>query len=246
MRPREQSFDAGEVDLNYSERGSEGPPLLLLHGLAARWQAFGPLLPALAADWHLYILDLRGHGKSGRTPGHYRVPDIAADAVAFLQRQVGEPTVLYGHSLGGWVALWVAAQRPDLARAVIVGDSAIFPDNIDPDLAVSYLADMPIALRSLAQSLNQMDPDVMARFRAGQLTDGYDPEELLPRVTCPVLLLQAGPAQGGLMTDTDVNRALVLLPNARHVRFDDLGHGLHVQNAEEVLAALLPFLAELS
>lgn len=243
MRSREQSFDAGAVTLNYTELGQSGPPLLLLHGLAARWQTFGPILPALAADWHLYLLDLRGHGKSGRAPGHYTVPDFAADTVAFLTVHIGTPTVLYGHSLGGWVALWIAARYPALVRAVIAGDSAIFPGNMDPNAAISYLADLPLAMRSLSQSLNQLDPEVMAVFHAGHLTDGYAPEELLPHVTCPTLLLQASPAYGGLMTDEDVDHALRLLPNAQCVRFADLGHGLHVENAEPILAAVGEFLA---
>jgi pimeloyl-ACP methyl ester carboxylesterase len=242
MRSREQTFQTGSVVLNYSERGT-GPPMVLLHGLAARWQTFGPLLPSLATDWRLYLLDLRGHGKSGRTPGRYRIPEFAADVVAFVRARVGAPVVLYGHSLGGWIALWVAAEHPDQVRAVVVGDSGIFPTNIDPDLAVSYLADLPIALRSLSQSLSQLDPEVTATFRAGHLTDGYTPEALLPRVRCPVLLLQADPAHGGLMTDGDVRGALALLPDARHVRLDGVGHGLHVEDAEPVLAAVRDFLA---
>lgn len=243
MRSQEHTFDTGATTLNFAERGGSGPPMVLLHGLAARWQTFGPILPALAADWHLFLLDLRGHGKSGRVPGRYRVPDFAGDVVAFLKARVAEPAVLYGHSLGGWIALWIAAHHPGLVRAVIAGDSAIFPSTIDPNAAISYLADLPIAMRSLSQSLNQLDPDVMAEFRAGRLTDGYDPETVLPRVACPVLLLQAGPTLGGLMTDVDVARASKLLSNVHHVYFADLGHGLHIEDADRVLAAVREFLA---
>lgn len=229
--------------LNYAEGPSAGPPLLLLHGLAARWQVFGPLVPPLAAEWHLFALDFRGHGQSARAPGRYRIADFSDDAVRLLRQRVTEPAVLYGHSLGGWVALQVAAELPDAVRAIVVGDSAIYPGDIDPDFAVSYLADLPIALRSLATSLNSLDPQVLADLRAGRVTDGYDPERLLPRVRCPALLLQASPALGGLMTDADVVRALALLPDGRHVRFDELGHGLHVQDAAAVLDVVRGFLA---
>ncbi|HKG17965.1 MAG TPA: alpha/beta hydrolase, partial [Solirubrobacteraceae bacterium] len=164
---REHTFDAGAVQINYAEGDGPGPPLVLLHGLAARWQVFGPLIPYLSLDWHLYALDLRGHGQSGRAPGHYRIRDFAGDVTSFVRRQLDRPAVLYGHSLGGWAALCVAAEQPQAVRAVVVGDSAIYPESVEPEQGISYLADMPLALRSLAKSLTQMDPAVMEMYRAG-------------------------------------------------------------------------------
>ena len=244
-RYNEQTFRTEVVGINYMEGAPNGPPLLLLHGLAARWQVFAPLLPALSADWHVYALDFRGHGKSGRVPGRYQIKDFAEDTAAFLLRQLAEPAVLYGHSLGGWVALRVAAELPRLVPAVVVGDSAIFPGHLDPELSVSYLADLPLAMRSLSQSLQQLDPDVMRTFREGRMVGDFDAEALLRRISCPVLLLQGNPALGALMSDADVERTLALVPQARHKRFEDLGHGLHVQDAGQVLEAVAAFLAPL-
>src|SRR5690606_482440 len=145
--------------------------------------------------------------------------DFCDDALRAMAAVGDDPSVLYGHSLGGWVALAVAAQHPERVRAVVVGDSALFPREIDPDFAVSYLANLPLALRSLAKSLNQLDQDVLAHLRDGRLTAAFDPETVLPRVTCPVLLLQGNPERGALMRDSDVEGGLRLLPDARHVRF---------------------------
>lgn len=245
-RLREHPFETGEIAINYAEGGAaDGPPLVLLHGLAARWQAFGPLLPALSLDWHLYAPDFRGHGASGKAPGHYGLPDYVRDTLAFLRAKVEPPAVLYGHSLGGWVGAVIAAEHPDLVRALIIGDSALWTESLDPDMSISYLTDLPIALRSLAKSLTQLDPDALAAFRDGRLVADYDPDRLLPKITCPVLLLQGNPARGSLMTDADAARALTILPDARHRRFDDLGHGLHVENAEPILATVSEFLGGL-
>lgn len=233
------------MTLNYAEGTSDAPPLVLLHGLAARWQVFAPLLARLDADWHVYAPDMRGHGGSAHTPGGYVMTEVIADATAFLREVVATPAVVYGHSVGGWVALALAAGNPDLVRAVVVGDSPVFLDSVDPDQAVSYLADLPLAMRSMAVSLKQLDPEVMERYRAGALAEGYDPEPLLPNVRCPALLLQADPTEGGLMGDRDVERALALLSDARHVRFDGIGHGLHVQDATAVHDAIVPFFDEL-
>lgn len=243
VKPTERVLARGDIELNYAEGQSDGrPPLLLLHGLAARWQVFAPLIPAFASRWHLYAPDLRGHGQSGWALPKYELGDFVDDVLALVDERIGEPTLVYGHSIGGWLALAAAAARPDTIRAVVVGDTAIYPQGIDPDFAVSYLMKLPIAMRSLAKSLNQMDPDVMAYFRAGGEGLAFRPEEVLPRVSCPVLLLQGNPELGALMTDSDVEKALSMLPQATHFRFDGLGHGLHVEDAGAVLDVVVPFL----
>ncbi len=243
-RPAEKTLHVQDgLTLNYAELPGPAPSIVMLHGLGARWQVFAPLFARLRGYGHLYALDFRGHGQSGRIPGRYRLADYCGDALALL-RQAGPPAILYGHSLGGWVALALAAAHPADVRAVVVADSAIFPEDIDPDLAVSYLANLPLALRSLAKSLSQLDPEVMAFFRDGRLTEDYDPRQLLPRVSCPVLLLQGDARRDGLMTDADVRRSMSLLPDARHVFFPGLGHGLHVEDPGQVLDVVLPFVKE--
>lgn len=125
MEVREYSFNTGAVVLNYAEVPAPGPPLVLLHGGNGRWQSFASILPDLAALWHIYAPDLRGHGKSGWDAGSYRLQDYADDTIAFLRDHIHEPAHLFGHSLGGIVALMVAAQYPEGVRAVAVGDSPL-------------------------------------------------------------------------------------------------------------------------
>ena len=122
---QERQFHTGVVALNDAEVPGSGPPLVLLHGGSASWRSLELLLPDLAVHWHVYALDLRGHGTSGRVPGHYRLSDYADDVSAFLARTVGGPATIYGHSLGGIVALLVAAHAPALVRAVVVGDAPL-------------------------------------------------------------------------------------------------------------------------
>jgi pimeloyl-ACP methyl ester carboxylesterase len=107
--------------LNVATGPVSGPPLVLLHGVTRRWQDYVSLLPALTSRWHVHALDFRGHGKSERTPGAYRVADYVADAVALL-RDLDEPAVVYGHSLGAMVAAAGAAAEPGRVRAVVMED----------------------------------------------------------------------------------------------------------------------------
>ena len=119
----EHHFHTDIVTLNYAKTGVSGFPLVLLHGGSARWQSALPLIPELSLQWHVYALDLRGHGTSGRVPDSYRLRDYVADITSFLQQVVKEPAVLFGHSLGGHIAIMIAAWYPHLVKALIVGDA---------------------------------------------------------------------------------------------------------------------------
>ncbi|MEP6775249.1 MAG: alpha/beta hydrolase, partial [Chloroflexota bacterium] len=128
--PVERAFDGGEVEINYAlydevagPPSRSGHPLVLLHGGSVRWQASMPITGAFSKRCRVYAPDLRGHGKSGRMPGHYAVSDFATDIGAFLEGEVKEPAVLYGHSLGGQVAIMVAALHPQLVAGLIIGDA---------------------------------------------------------------------------------------------------------------------------
>ena len=112
----------GDPDLHFVEGPAHGPPLLLLHGVARGWKDFQPLLPALLQDWHIFALDLRGHGHSARGRGEYRVIDYVGDVVRFLRQQFQQSVFLYGHSLGAMVTLAAAAEAPDHVSSIALED----------------------------------------------------------------------------------------------------------------------------
>jgi pimeloyl-ACP methyl ester carboxylesterase len=95
--------------------------LWLIHGLGRAWDDFAPILCDLTAWWHVHAYSHRGHGESARTPGAYRVADYIPDLVAAL-KDAHKKCVLVGHSLGALVAMGVAAQVPELVRAVVLLD----------------------------------------------------------------------------------------------------------------------------
>lgn len=119
----EHTFNTDIVTINYAEAGVSGPPLILIHGGSARWQSSMPILLALSRQWHVYAPDLRGHGKSGWVPGHYQLKDYVADIAMFLENIIKEPAVLFGHSLGGHIAIMIAAWHRHLVRGLIIGDA---------------------------------------------------------------------------------------------------------------------------
>ena len=143
----ERSFDTGTLTLNYGVAGV-GEPVLLLHGGSARWQHLDHLVRGLADRWTVYAPDMRGHGRSGHTPGRYRLIDYADDIVAFLEH-IG-PAFVFGHSLGGQVATVAAARRPDLFRALAIGDTPLSLETLPAALRPNR--PMLLAWRDLAAS----------------------------------------------------------------------------------------------
>jgi pimeloyl-ACP methyl ester carboxylesterase len=118
--------ELGDVRLHYVEAAGPGPALLFIHGATGSHTSFLPFMPALAQHAHTYALDLRGHGLSGHTPGAYRLADYGQDVASFLRKVVGKPAILAGHSLGGYVALWVAAEEPALVERLFLEDPPIY------------------------------------------------------------------------------------------------------------------------
>jgi pimeloyl-ACP methyl ester carboxylesterase len=185
---REHRFDIGVVTINYAEGPSSGPPLVVLHGGCGRWQYYQDIYPDLATRHHLYAPDFRGHGKSGRVPGSYRLQDYTEDTIAFLRRCVAGPAYLFGHSLGGMIALMVAAQSPDVVRALVVGDSPLTPAGITVsgrarprleawrDLAGGRfsIAEIAEALRDAPTFLPGQDEPVTMREQYGEASSVYE------------------------------------------------------------------------
>jgi pimeloyl-ACP methyl ester carboxylesterase len=103
--------DAPGASPAFTRRGA-GRPLLLLHALGASRRSWDPVLPALAERFDVLAVDLPGFGASAPLPTE-PTPARLASAVGKLLDDLGiaEPHVA-GNSLGGWVALELAAQRP--------------------------------------------------------------------------------------------------------------------------------------
>lgn len=99
----------------------DGPALVLLHGLGERGASWDSVRDALAARFTTYAVDLRGHGASDRTDV-YSHALIEADVCGLLDALGLSDVVLVGHSLGGNIALRIAAHRPDLVGRLVIED----------------------------------------------------------------------------------------------------------------------------
>ncbi|MFJ6403908.1 alpha/beta fold hydrolase [Streptomyces hydrogenans] len=99
-------------------------PVLLLHGLMGHAAHWAPAARLLAAGGHRTLaLDQRGHGASEKPPaGPFTREAYVADAAAVIERLGLAPVTLVGHSMGALTAWQLAAERPDLVRALVICD----------------------------------------------------------------------------------------------------------------------------
>jgi pimeloyl-ACP methyl ester carboxylesterase len=138
---RSEFIVVGSDRLHYFEAfpqdGREGTPLLLIHGLGARGEDWAGLMPGLAAaGFHVYAPDLLGYGRSPRPDISYSIQEEENAVLGFMRAINLGRTDVGGWSMGGWIALKLTLDHPELVHRLVVYDSAgvYFPASEDADL----------------------------------------------------------------------------------------------------------------
>jgi pimeloyl-ACP methyl ester carboxylesterase len=251
----EKLFDTGEVNLNYAEGPNNGPPLTLIHGATDRWQSFNHIIPALSENWHIYAIDLRGRGKSSRKSPHYRLQDLVTDTVEFIKKQVKEPGVIFGHSLGGLVAIWSTVLLPKQVNSLILGDTPLnikrlIEEKNDENAIERYRGFQVLCGRSveelvevlgekypsyskesvkyMAEAFSRCDPDIGMYHAEGRQDEFYREfriEKFLPRISCPILWILVKP-ELGMNSNLEVEYALELNSGIQTVLIEGVDHEL--------------------
>lgn len=136
-KPLKKMYNAGFVEkkvqlkdgtvLNYGEGPDNGKtPLLLIHGQGMTWEDYAKVLPELSKHYHIYAVDCHGHGESDRNPEKYSAIAMAEDFVEFIDVVIGEKAVVSGHSSGGMIAAWMAANAEDRVLGTVIEDAPFF------------------------------------------------------------------------------------------------------------------------
>ncbi len=259
----EKTFDTGEVVLNYAEGPNNGPPILLIHGSLCRWEDFTHYFPQFTEKFHVYAIDTRGRGKSGRTPSKYHLRNIVRDIVTFIERVIGESTILLGHSEGGWIALWATQIKPENVSVLVILDAPISIDVLIAQVKEGSMRDgiqhiRPIvgrptdeimailtkespsksseAIKHDSISLSFADPkflDLWSPERIEEYFENYHSWDFLKAVSCPIMLVQADPDMDALLSSDDVEKAIDYNPEIKHVIVEGVGHNLGMNIGEE-------------
>jgi 3-oxoadipate enol-lactonase len=250
------------VELRYAVDGPAGAPALMLGGsLGSNLDMWRPQLPALAERFRVVRYDHRGHGGSPAPPGPYRIEDLGRDALALLDRLGLARAHLGGLSLGGMVAMWVAANAPERVESLVLlcTSARLGPPQLWAQRAAAVreggmraVADAVLA-RWFTPAFATAHPDVVDWAR-GQLTstsvDGYagccaaietmDLEPALGAITAPTLVL-AG-ADDPATPPQHAHRIAAGVPGTRVVVVPDAAHLANVEQPEATTRSLLDFL----
>lgn len=140
-----QQIQRDGVTLRYEDAGSGAPPILLVHGVACDHTHLAPQFEHFRRAHRVVSVDLRGHGQSDKPQQDYTLAGLADD-LAWLCDALGvyKPVVV-GHSMGGVIALDLAARYPDLPAAIAILDAPLF---VPAEMAAAVVVPVVMAMRT--------------------------------------------------------------------------------------------------
>lgn len=240
----EQIYHKQSLKLNYYEGPNSGAPILFIHGNMSRWQLYESIIEEIAQTKHVFALDLRGHGKSDHVHDTYFLKNHYEDVVSFIQDIINEPLTIIGHSLGGMIALMVAAYHPELAKQLIVLDPPLALNTITPmlksqkevgDKLISYCRHKQLdKLQAMlndeasAVAMSLCDPNIIEITfnQPEQMIEGFDIEKLIPLIKCRTLLFRGEVGLGSMISDLDMKIVHALSSTVIDRQIMGLGHTL--------------------
>lgn len=229
-----ETFSSGPRTLRYTRQGA-GPPIILIHGLSGsgRWWRFNA--PALTASHEVLTLELLGG---------VGVQEAARLISAWMEQLDLPPAAVLGHSMGGQIALYVAAFAPQrVSRLILACASGLLHAawwKVALNLPRAGFSGrprfMPVVLRD---SLRTGLPNL---YRSARDLLRDDVEALLPSIEVPTLVIWGSrdplvpPRLGQVLAQR--------LPNAQYTEIAHAGHVVMVDQPAAFNRAVIDFLAQ--
>ncbi len=257
--------------LAYIDRGNpSGPPVVLIHGYTDSARDWVPMLPYVAKNFRLILVDIRGHGQSSKPECCYGRLDFAYDVKLLLDALHVDKADIVGHSLGSIIAQTFAEYWPERTSHVVLISSTggtppggpKKPPQFDFAAAIRQLkepieADSPFMI-AWWDSPTPVDPDFIRRERQDAAgiplrvwlavldqalpadTLYADLQRTLPRLRARTLLLWG--SEDPIMEEPMRRSLRKGLPKARVKIFEGLGHNPFWENPRGVADVINAFL----
>jgi len=253
----------------YYEIHGEGPPLLLVAGLASDSQSWLSILEKLAASFKVIVFDNRGVGRTTPQGAATSIAQMADDCVG-LARQLGvEKFHLLGHSMGGFIALETAIRFPEHVDKLIVAAAAatnsarnnlLFADwaadqnsGMDPErwfrnffywiFTAGFFDDAKSVQAALRFALDYPYPQSPAAFdKQVRAMAEFDRREKLCSVSAKTLVLAGS---DDLLFPPEVCRSLAnAIPQVEFYQIEQAAHSIFIEKPKEFTTAVLGFLGK--
>ena len=241
------------VELSYTIRNGSEPTLILLHGWANNRTVWKHIARHL--ENRLVMLDLRGHGKSGKPSEDedYAIERFTDDVTDILDHEGIEHCILVGHSMGGMIALM--AEDPRIEGRVLINTAAGIKDRIPKpnpfltrlarffdehqklvpnDLSEPYRNDFNTFLKGLAGT------SPIATISCFEEMYELDAGEQLEHIETPTLIIAS---ENDHILPKRFSEALTKIPNSR-IETINANHFSLIDHAEEIGKAITRFIAQ--
>jgi len=245
-QPVAEPAESGYVDVDglhmYYETYGGGSPLVLLHGgMLTIDLNFATLIPTLAARHRVIGVEMQGHGRTADIDREITPAALASDVIALLDHLSVERAHIFGHSMGGAVALELGVNNPDRVRSLVAASASVRPDGLHEDLtdpAKQATSDrMPTQedFTDLSDAYRRLSPhpEHFEAFLASMSSNDADTrgwsDTQLAGMTAPTLLILGDRdfttvEHGALMRQLIPRSQLAILPNTTHMQVTRQAH----------------------
>lgn len=222
------SFQYKNSTIQIRQYGETGLPIVLIHGLSGSAHWWDKNLKTLSQSHRVYILELAGYGRAGRQKV-LGVRQTAELIGAWLEASQLNQVTLIGHSMGGHISTYVAAQQPTrISHLILVCASGLLNSSLSRTLA--YLPQAALSTRKTFLPQIMFDaaraglPNLFSST-SNLLADNV--QDILPQIKIPTLVIwgKRDPlvplALGELLSQSITGAKLVVFPRAGHIPMVD-------------------------
>lgn len=254
----------GGIELNYQISG-EGNPLLMIHGLGSSGRDWELQVDHFALHYRVITFDLRGHGKSSKSPGPYSIELFAEDTVKLLTALESTPAHILGISLGGMVGFQLGISHPEVVRSLVVVNSTpdLVPKSLLDHLWIwqRYLIIRLMGMKKLGEVLgNRFFPkpehEELKEIFIQRWEENHEPSYLealkavvgwsvinqLGEISAPTLVIGA---DGDYFPTEDKKEYVRRIPRGKLEIIEDARHALPAEKPEDFNRLVFEFLKEL-
>jgi 2-hydroxy-6-oxonona-2,4-dienedioate hydrolase len=261
-------YNAGGVRTRVLEAG-QGQPLIFLHGTGGHLEAYIRTIRAHADHFHVFAIDLVGHGFSGRLPGNYEIPAYIDHISEFMSAAGIRNAHLSGESLGGMIAAWMALRCPERVDRLVLNtagglrsDAAVMErirsltlaavENPNRDTIRKRLEFLMADPSSVTEELVETRYRIYAQpgsvenmrrvlyLQEMEIRQKYIfSDEQLRSIRCPTLVLWTSHDP---TAPPEVGRRFLEIPRSQWYLMEKCGHWPQVENAKEFNRVHIDFL----
>lgn len=158
----------------------QGRPVVFIPGLATPGSIWQPAIDQLKARCQCHVLTLAGFGGARPTGANPLLPRVRDEIIAYLRDNKLDHPVIVGHSLGGTMALWVAATAPELPGRLVIVDAMPFMGGMtDPGASVAAVS---AQFAPMAAQVSASSPEAFAAFQGSMIPQWVTSPEQAKRI----------------------------------------------------------------